>query len=138
MHWQEFPTAKYPWERYRVVSDPHEYRIFENSETTGDPKQPWILWIRRLAPDNVWGHLPYSVHDTDDAAINAAENFEATQGSGAAASREANRVKLFDNGFVYAGTDFVKCLACFKNVYVGETEDLDMALAHKSECPAAT
>ncbi|MGO9351944.1 MAG: hypothetical protein ACLP3C_14385 [Mycobacterium sp.] len=48
---------------------------------------------------------------------------------------EAERAELLDNGFVYAGTDYVTHLDCGRNVYVGTPEDVSKALAHLPECP---
>ncbi|MBV9320136.1 MAG: hypothetical protein JO106_09540 [Mycobacterium sp.] len=36
---------------------------------------------------------------------------------------------------MYAGTFYVKCLACNHNVYLGEPQQVATALAHLSECP---
>jgi hypothetical protein len=48
---------------------------------------------------------------------------------------EAEKAELLDNGFVYAGTSYVKHLPCERNVYLGEPEQVAKALAHLSVCP---
>jgi len=47
---------------------------------------------------------------------------------------EADKAKLLDNGFVYAGTSYAKCLACGHVIFLGDPEDVNEALAHRSQC----